>query len=70
MRRKYIYPCLAIISFLMLYGTVGGMENERLGLIPGVAISMVCLISMATFGYLSQIRKGALRSGNSIKAHR
>ncbi len=44
---RKIRAAVAYISFLMLLGTVGGMEHDRMPLHTGLIICAICLVAFA-----------------------
>lgn len=51
--KKKIFSALAFHSFLLMYGSVGGMESGSIAVLPGTILSVVFLVLLALFTYLA-----------------
>lgn len=64
--RQKIYGVAAVLSMFLMYGTVGGIQTERIDFFPGAVMCFVWLGAFAFFAWLG----GAWYSGKPKKGAR
>ena len=49
---KTVFQILAMLAFLMVLGTIGGMEHNNIGIGSGSILILVFMVAGAVFGKL------------------
>lgn len=50
--RQNLCGVAATISLLLLLGTIGGIETERIGILSGIGLSLLFIGAFAFFGWI------------------
>lgn len=62
-RRRYIFAAIGLTFFLLLFGTVGGMDRGRTSFLTGMLLCMVWLAGAAGFLHLAGAFVGQREEG-------